>query len=96
MIDKFNIQNAELTYSVLLRDGGSAVILLVIDGRAVKLRSMRSIMEQKSINYKKIEVSINSQFYSIYESPDCIPGFSQMFTRVGSQIDEKVLKAFLE
>ena len=60
MNDPINLESGRLFYTDLLRDGGSATVIIDMPTPQISLRVMRSIAEQLGPYYNAIEITINN------------------------------------
>jgi len=89
-----SIRDGNLVYSGLLRDGGSAVIILQLADQKIKLRVMRSIAERTGDFFRKIEVLIDDSAKSIVSSGSDIDGLNSFITKNKDRLDARVHEAF--
>ncbi len=89
-----NIQDGDLVYSGLLRDGGSAVIIVQLGESKTKLRVMRSISERAGEFFNKIEVSVDDSKKLIVKSGSEVDGLSLFIDSNKDRLDSRVTEAF--
>ena len=90
-----NIECGTLVRSGLLRDGGSAIVILSTNDQNIKLRVMRSLAEQNSELHNFIELSIDDKVIGCVKSKDEIDGLNKFLVRAQDKLDTKILAAFL-
>jgi hypothetical protein len=89
-----DIQDGDFVYSGLLRDGGSAVIILQLGDKKIKLRVMRSIAERAGELFNKIEILIDDSEKSIVSSGSDLDGLNSFIAKNKDRLDARVLEAF--
>ncbi len=89
-----DISGASLLYNDLLRDGGSAVIILELNSQRIKLRKMRSLAERKRDDFNKIELSLEGEIVAICLDGSQILGFDDMWLKIKDSLKDNVQIAF--
>lgn len=89
-----NVEFGALIYNGILRDGGSAVIILSMSTYKVKIRVMRSISEQRGAFSNFIEISVDDKVIGNLKSKNDIDGLNEFLLRNQDKLDQRVLVAF--
>jgi hypothetical protein len=91
MKDLENIECGTLVYSGLLRDGGSAIVILNNNNQKIKIRIMRSLSERHSEFHNFIELSVDNKVILHVKSKDEIGGLNEFLFRNQDKIDQRFL-----
>ncbi|MGC8532922.1 MAG: hypothetical protein ACP5M1_12880 [Acidiphilium sp.] len=94
MNDPINLESGQLFYADLLRDGGSAIIIIDMTTHQISLRVMRSIAEQTGPHHNAIEISINNQIIKRVTTNSAIIGLDAFLRNNHDQLDPRVIAAF--
>lgn len=94
MNDPVNLESGQLLYTDLLRDGGSAIVIIDMTTHQISLRVMRSIAEQLGPHYNAIEITINNQIIKRVTTISAISGFEAFLRNNHDQLDPRVIAAF--
>lgn len=70
------------------------VLVLTVKGRRVRLRSMQSIAEQKTSDFRKIEITRDRLPTVIVDHVQQIGGLAELLACVKERVDSDIIAAF--